>query len=230
MKRWRSRTSTTQRDLTVELFAADFTDIFQVHVFAARADAITRPSRIRRCASPTQGWMKEAVRRVCFSPKPGTLEANCALWHCRLAPHGSTRLSTAVTMRVSDGTAEPGGSDGCPLLEVRARSAVRHQSWHQACTRFRSDNEIFDALLRTSIEDFYALRMPEATGTTVAAGVPWFAALFGRDSLSSFETLILNPELASGMLCVLAVIRAPSAMMSATKIQGRFCMSAAPAK
>jgi glycogen debranching enzyme len=110
-------------------------------------------------------------------------------------------------MRVSDQTDEPRHSRNglSSLEEVRVRSAVRHQSWHEACTRFRSDNDIFDALLRTSIEDFYALRMPEAAGTTVAAGVPWFAALFGRDSLlSSYETLIVNPELASGTLRVLA--------------------------
>ena len=69
----------------------------------------------------------------------------------------------------------------------------------------RSDNQIFDAMLETSAEDFYALRMPEERGTAVAAGVPWFAALFGRDSLlSSYETLLLDPELARGTLRVLA--------------------------
>ena len=39
----------------------------------------------------------------------------------------------------------------------------------------------------------------------MAAGVPWFAALFGRDSLiSSYQTLLLDPGLARDTLRVLA--------------------------
>ena len=42
----------------------------------------------------------------------------------------------------------------------------------------------------------------------IAAGIPWFATLFGRDSLiASFETLILNSELAKGTLRVLAAFQ-----------------------
>ncbi len=197
--------------LTVELrFAADFMDIFQVRgLLRGKSGCYYAPAVQDSSVRFSYTGLDERSRaaELCFSPKPATLEANCALWHCRLAPRGGARLSTTVTMRVSDGTKDLGHSHNrvSSLEEVRARSAVRHQSWHQACTRFRSDNEIFDVLLRTSTEDFYALRMPEAAGTTVAAGVPWFAALFGRDSLlSSYETLVLNPELASGTLRVLA--------------------------
>jgi glycogen debranching enzyme len=88
---------------------------------------------------------------------------------------------------------------------MHARSSMQNADWRKACTHFRSDNDIFDVLLQTSTQDFYSLRMPEPAGTAVAAGVPWFAALFGRDSLiSSYETLLLDPELACGTLRVLA--------------------------
>ncbi len=78
-------------------------------------------------------------------------------------------------------------------------------SWEKECTQFHSNNDIFNALLSTSMRDFYALQIPEGPNKAIAAGVPWFAALFGRDSLiSSLQTLVLNPSLACGTLRSLA--------------------------
>lgn len=197
--------------LSVQLrFAADFMDIFQVRgLVRNKSGCYYKPEVQDSSVSFPYRGLDERSRtaELHFSPKPATLEANRVVWRCRLAPHGTTRVSTVVTMHVGDEPEQRGRS----LLrvtgfeEVRAHSAARHQEWHEACTRFRSDNDIFDALLQTSMEDFYALRMPEPAGTAVAAGVPWFAALFGRDSLlSSYEALILNPDLACGTLRVLA--------------------------
>jgi len=60
-------------------------------------------------------------------------------------------------------------------------------------------------MLSTSLLDFYSLQIHEGPNKAIAAGVPWFAALFGRDSLiSSFQTLALNPSLARGTLRSLA--------------------------
>jgi glycogen debranching enzyme len=197
--------------LSVELrFAADFMDIFQVRgLMRHKSGCYYQPDvQDSSVCFPYIGLDgRSRIADLYFSPKPQKLEANCAVWQCRLAPHGTARLATTVAMQVEDRLNAPRrlAAQVSTFGEVRARSAVRHQDWQQACTRFRSDNDIFDALLRTSIEDFYALRMPEPAGTAVAAGVPWFAALFGRDSLlSSYETLILNPELANGTLRVLA--------------------------
>jgi glycogen debranching enzyme len=78
-------------------------------------------------------------------------------------------------------------------------------SWEQDCTKFKSSNEIFNTMLSTSLLDFYSLQIHEGPNKAIAAGVPWFAALFGRDSLiSSFQTLALNPSLARGTLRSLA--------------------------
>jgi len=60
-------------------------------------------------------------------------------------------------------------------------------------------------MLQTCTDDFYALRMRLEGDTGIAAGVAWFAALFGRDSLiSSYQTLLLDPDLAGGTLRLLA--------------------------
>ncbi len=65
---------------------------------------------------------------------------------------------------------------------------------------------------RASLSDLGALRLPPdiSEGATLpAAGLPWFMALFGRDSLiTSFQALPYLPELAATTLRVLAAAQA----------------------
>ena len=63
----------------------------------------------------------------------------------------------------------------------------RHIEWQQAVLKIRTSNEEFYRCYRQAIEDMAALRLPIA-GTdhmvfVPAAGLPWFMAPFGRDSL-----------------------------------------------
>ncbi len=200
--------------LTIELvFAADFMDIFQVRgLLRGKSGRYFCPevgdSQVHLYYEGLDGRSRSTD--VCFAPQPQILEGQRALWELRLPPNGSDRISTTISMTVGETgkqamSAQLVGGEQETLEAARNRSGVRHREWEKDCTRFRSDNKIFDVMLETSAEDFYALRMPEKRGTAVAAGVPWFAALFGRDSLlSSYETLLLDPELARGTLRVLA--------------------------
>ena len=76
-------------------------------------------------------------------------------------------------------------------------------SWKKVTT----SNEDVYRLFRQSVEDMAALRLPqtgEAQNEIVpAAGVPWFVAVFGRDSLIvSLQNLIVYPDFARGALDV----------------------------
>ncbi|MDQ0578373.1 amylo-alpha-1,6-glucosidase [Streptomyces rishiriensis] len=95
--------------------------------------------------------------------------------------------------------AEPGESE--PARRLRA--------WRESAPRITDieDPELHKTL-RRSLEDLGALRIfdprhPEHTA--IAAGAPWFMALFGRDSLlSSYMALPLDQTLALGTLQTLA--------------------------
>ena len=77
--------------------------------------------------------------------------------------------------------------------------------WERDSTEFRSTNEVFDEALRTCIGDFHALRIPDGQQHIIAAGIPWFATIFGRDAIiSAYQSLLLNPQLAKDTLRVLA--------------------------
>jgi glycogen debranching enzyme len=70
--------------------------------------------------------------------------------------------------------------------------------------RVRSDDELFDRVLARSIRDLDMLRSELDGRSYFAAGVPWFATLFGRDSLiAATQTLAFAPEVAADTLRLL---------------------------
>src|ERR1700761_7332144 len=195
--------------LTVELaFSADFMDIFQVRgLLRGKSGSYFEPTVSDMTVSFRYLGLDEVVRltELSFAPAPSTLRGDRAIWNFSLAPRTVARLTATIAMAAAHERSKTGPQISSSSFEdVRASSSRRHCEWRKSCTEFHSDNEIFDLLLRTSTEDFFALRIGEPTGTAVAAGVPWFAALFGRDSLlSAYEALILDPKLARGTLHVL---------------------------
>ncbi len=81
--------------------------------------------------------------------------------------------------------------------------------WCAQAMRLRTSHTPLRLLYEQSIGDLAALRLP-IEGTDLhafvpAAGIPWFAALFGRDSLiTALQTVAVYPDFARGALEVLA--------------------------
>jgi glycogen debranching enzyme len=99
-----------------------------------------------------------------------------------------------------------------PLADVRKQRVAELEMWLAGAPVLEADDP---ALMRTysaSLSDLGALRMhpdPSENATLPAAGLPWFMALFGRDSLiTSFQALPYLPELAATTLSVLAARQA----------------------
>lgn len=90
---------------------------------------------------------------------------------------------------------------GCAAEVAAAMTTIPH--WPNVRHRDRRRG----ALIATGLSDLAGLRMvdPETGCTTIAAGAPWFMALFGRDSLlTSLMALPWWPALAAGTLQALA--------------------------
>ena len=80
--------------------------------------------------------------------------------------------------------------------------------WRAAALKVEASNEEFYRFYHQSMDDMSALRLPiEGTDHlqfVPAGGVPWFVALFGRDSLIvSLQNAMVYPEFAIGALEVL---------------------------
>lgn len=71
-----------------------------------------------------------------------------------------------------------------------------------------SDNQMFDRVLHRCHLDLQALETIFPHGELPAAGIPWYVAPFGRDSLiTGLQTLHLAPQRAVGTLRVLAALQ-----------------------
>lgn len=81
----------------------------------------------------------------------------------------------------------------------------RMDRWEQSCTQIVTDNEVFNTLLQRGIRDLHALLTETTDGRYIAAGIPWYVAAFGRDSIiTAHQILMLTPEPARDTLRLLA--------------------------
>jgi glycogen debranching enzyme len=107
---------------------------------------------------------------------------------------------------------EPGGSDDVRLEYIfgsggpdGSRSASAGAAGDgmgiSSPTRVQTDDELFNRVIRRSVIDLRMLRSRLEGDAYFAAGVPWFATLFGRDSLiTAIETLGLVPDVGAQTL------------------------------
>ena len=80
--------------------------------------------------------------------------------------------------------------------------------WREGVATLESSNDGFARVYAQSLDDMAALRLPFQVGDAEeyvpTAGLPWFVALFGRDSLIvSLQTTLVYPDFARGALDVL---------------------------
>ncbi len=97
-----------------------------------------------------------------------------------------------------------------PRVEADAVAASYH-AWQRSFTEIRTDNELFNLAIDRSAGDLRLLvnEGPGADERYLAAGVPWFTTLFGRDSIiGAFQALAVRPQLAIETLEVLARLQA----------------------
>jgi glycogen debranching enzyme len=85
----------------------------------------------------------------------------------------------------------------------RARSDYR--AWAAETARIQSNEDVFDWAMEGAIADLKALSITWDGLPVISAGVPWYAAPFGRDSLiTGFQSLLVTPEIARDALLFLA--------------------------
>jgi glycogen debranching enzyme len=196
----------TPVDFTVEmLLDADFVDVFQVRGVARKEHGqyyqpVVSKNGIAFYYRGLDGVMRETLIQV--SPTPTEIRERVVRWELRLEPLKRVEIDLNVTPFVE------GHKSRAQVYEkdhqLRQRRA-NFERWEAASTSFETDNDVLDALLKTAVGDFHALQIPDGDQHIIAAGIPWFATIFGRDSIiAAYQSLFLNPQLAIDTLRVLA--------------------------
>ena len=212
-------TNNSMRQVRFQLEIAlrcDFADIFEV-----KSEDIVRRGRITTAWSQAETavadvlsqWRLHACRDG-RSRRPSTGRGLCqrpaqlrdrscsrSTWHCCLLY-----------------TLEDGERLFRPLRDCVDRYEKTHHAetlsdWLRSVLNIRTSNEEFYRLYRQALEDMAALRLPivgtDQNAFLPGAGLPWFMAPFGRDSLIvSLQNLLIYPDFARGSLDILGSLQA----------------------
>jgi glycogen debranching enzyme len=122
-------------------------------------------------------------------------------WHC------------CLLYELTDGQRHFAAPQECVAHASESVPAESLAIWQRTVLKIRTSNEEFYRYYHQAIEDMAALRLP-IVGTdhmvfVPAAGLPWFLAPFGRDSLIvSLQNLLVYPDFARGALEVLGSLQA----------------------
>jgi glycogen debranching enzyme len=194
--------------LGVELqFGADFADIFEIRGMTERRSTGTLPTvdgaQIAFAHDGRDGTHR--ITRIRFGLEPDRIDVEgdlaMASFRIHLEPH-QTRLVTV--------TVEPDAGDEAAVRAPDFEHAVHelrrsYEEWERESTRIITDNELFNELLDRSLRDLRALYTPVNGSGVLAAGIPWYVTIFGRDSLiASHQFLTVNTRPAREALQVLA--------------------------
>ena len=197
-------------DLTLQIdFAADFADIFEVR--GARrevrgeviAPTVGEDSVLLAYRGRDRLLYQTQLR---FAPAPAKLTGGSARFELHLEP-GESQVQEVGVFPSRLQAERPALADRPPPpfdLRVALMRAETH-AFEERATCVTTDNRIIAASLDRALHDVYALRILHEGKWVVGAGIPWYAAPFGRDSLiTSAQMLAFAPDLAGETLRFLA--------------------------
>lgn len=199
-------------ELVLDLhFDADFADLFEIRGLRRRRRGRLRPPAAAGATLTFAYDGLDDVTRttvVTFIDPPASLRGGRARYRLRLAPGERAVLRFTVAVTPDPPPALEPVADQALVADLNeALGTVRrdHEHWAAEATDIYTDNEQLNAVLRRAQDDLRILTMPTADGRVTLAGVPWFAAPFGRSMLTvGLETLLLDLRFARSAVRYLA--------------------------
>jgi glycogen debranching enzyme len=194
----------------------DFADIFEV-----KSDNIVRRGRIITEWSQSKQELRTSyrnrdfMRAVTVGPtdgRPAAAYANGRLsFEIDLEPGATWHCCLLYTLEDGERLFRP--LSDCVDQYGKTHHAETMSDWLRSVLNIHTSNEEFYRLYRQALEDMAALRLPIAGVAQKeflpAAGLPWFVAPFGRDSLIvSLQNMLIYPDFSRGTLDVLGSLQA----------------------
>jgi glycogen debranching enzyme len=201
-------TTLPQRARLTLTLDADFADIFELRglVRERRGDRLPNEWRDDGVTFSYRG-LDGLVRRSIITLTP--------VMHRAAVTLPDTEIATSGTTFELDWLIEPGRSETLDV-SVHAEAVDDHvahtppQAWPAGAT-IETDHVLAERALERAAADLALLVNdgPGAGERYIAAGVPWFSCLFGRDSIiTSLQMLAVRPEIAQATLSILGRLQA----------------------
>ncbi|MFB8281477.1 amylo-alpha-1,6-glucosidase [Nocardia colli] len=199
---------------------ADFADLFEVKEGRTGHDVVTAARALDNAVQISRAELGVAVT---VSGSGATAEGRELCWEVTLPGRGEWTACIEYLPALGTDTTPPRYPCGTPVS--RSAPAQRLREWYANSPTVQTDDETLAAVLQRTLTDLGALRIfdpdhPERA--VVAAGAPWFMALFGRDSLlTSWMVLPLDRRLAVGTLQSLADLQGTQVQAATEEQPGR---------
>jgi len=190
---------------------ADFRDMFEVRGLSRKKRGESHDAKVDQKSIEFRYTGLDRISRstiVNFSHKPASLSESNASFMLSLKRDASMEMDIGVEARQ-----DPARSNGKIVVPRNFGDALhirRHEVTDVASgfTRITTSNQIANSLIARSLGDLAALTSVNESGNIIMAGIPWFATLFGRDSIiTALSVLAFFPELAAGVLRTLASLQ-----------------------
>jgi glycogen debranching enzyme len=192
------------------LFEADFADLFEVKEPRPKRGTIEVEVGAGRVTITytRDGYSRATV--VTFSA-PCVLSPDCARFQLDIAPRARWSCCIEVSAVIDGEVVGPGCACG-DFGRPRPKMPLSLEQWMDDAPRLETTLDVLAHTYRQGLLDLAALRFrptEEVTWSLPAAGLPWFMALFGRDSIiTSYQALPFQPRLALTTLEALAALQA----------------------
>jgi glycogen debranching enzyme len=191
----------------------DFADTFEV-----KSNKIVRRGQISTTWDPEKQVLSNTYRNGDFmravtvtAHKAPALYANGRLaFEVDLEPGASWHC--CLTYDLTNGKDRFEAPDDCVAHDAESRHAESLRDWQERVLKITTTNEEYYRFFHQAINDMAALRLPiggEEMEFMPAAGLPWFMAPFGRDSLIvSLQNITVYPAFSHGALKFLGGLQA----------------------
>ncbi|HYZ14157.1 MAG TPA: amylo-alpha-1,6-glucosidase [Actinomycetota bacterium] len=188
-------------------FGADFADIFEVRGMTRDGSQPPAAPKVEDGRIDFVYEGRDGVRRITrieFGARADRIDVDdleaTATFRVHLGPYQTKLIGLSVDPIIEDG--RPSSVDFDHAVHELRRS---YEEWERESTQVVTDNELFNELLDRSLRDLRALYTQSDGGAVLAAGIPWYVAVFGRDSLiASHQLLMVNTRPARDALELLA--------------------------
>jgi len=189
-------------------FAADYADIFEVRGLARARRGRTLPAdvgvqEVVLAYEGVDGVLRRT--RLHSTLRPSVISADRMGFDVTLSPGAEVTLALTISCEVGPAKLEPRVT--YEQAERQNRKSLETIASDEC--RIETGNEQFNDWLCRSLADLRMLITRTDAGIYPYAGVPWYSTIFGRDGLvTGLQTLWVNPNIARGVLDVLAARQA----------------------
>lgn len=145
-----------------------------------------------------------------FWPPPDRRERILAHYDLELPPGEERVLQVSVKVGEAEGRFPPvrRAARQPELQKLERVHRTLTNRWLRGQASVLSSSLRLDSVIERSLRDLRLLRTTLGTHHFYAAGIPWFATLFGRDSIiTALQTLAFDPHIAEETLRVLAALQ-----------------------